>query len=56
MKNFLKYLGIVLIFVGVLLLAIYTFQSHTENTLLLSSMLLVIIGILVHIITNKYID
>ncbi|URW79438.1 hypothetical protein [Xiashengella succiniciproducens] len=56
MKEFVKYLGVFVVLIGVVLLAVYTFQRQTENTLLLASIIAVISGVLAHIVLNKVID
>ncbi len=55
MNTFLKYLGALLVLCGVVCLAIYYF-SVPANALLVVALVLEVIGILAHILINKYID
>jgi hypothetical protein len=56
MKTLLKYLGSIIILIGVALLAIYFFTKSSDNTYLASAGIIMIVGFLTHIITNKTID
>lgn len=56
MKNFLKYLGPILVLVGVAILAVYHFGSSQSNTYLVVGGLLMIIGAIGHVIINRKID
>jgi len=57
MKNeILKYLGILVILVGVALLAVYQFGSFTENSLLVAGGLCVVTGAVGFVILNKYFE
>jgi predicted PurR-regulated permease PerM len=53
MKEFLKYLGPILILVGVALLAFYFFGTMPSNIILAAAGLIMIIGCASHIIVNK---
>ena len=53
MKELLKYLGSILILVGVVLLAIYNFSSHPTNTYLASAAIIMVIGCVTHVVINK---
>lgn len=55
MKEFLKYLGSILILVGVALLAFYQFGSHPTNTILASAAIIMVVGCVTHIVLNKHI-
>ena len=56
MKEFLKYLGSILILVGVALLAFYYFGKMPSNVILASAGIIMIIGFITHIIVNKRMD
>ncbi len=55
MKNFVKYLGIILVLIGFIILAISVLNNLTTNSLLLVSLILVVGGLFTYILTNKYI-
>ncbi|MFB6341446.1 hypothetical protein ACE01N_02755 [Saccharicrinis sp. FJH2] len=55
MKNFLKYLGIFIVVIGVLLLIIPAFLNTTSNMNLAIAAVLMVVGLIAHIILNKYI-
>ena len=57
MKNeILKYLGILVILIGVAVLVIYHFGHHAaENTLLIIGGICILTGTIGHVILNKYI-
>ena len=52
MNSLMKYLGVILLLLGVLCLVIYKFALQ-ENWLLISSMVLEVGGILAYIFINK---
>ena len=52
MNAFLKYLGVILVVLGVLCLVIYKY-TMPQNWLLISSMVLEVSGILAYIVINK---
>ncbi len=56
MKEFLKYLGSILILVGVALLAFYYFGKMPSNMILASAGIIMVIGFITHIVINKRID
>lgn len=56
MKNILKYLGILIMLVGVVILAFYHFGSYAGNGLLIAAGACVLVGLFAHIIINRYID
>ncbi len=56
MKNFLKYLGSILILIGVALLAFYYFGNMPSNTILASAGIIMVVGCIAHIVLNKKID
>ena len=54
MKNLLKNLGILLILIGAVILIACFFTANVNNNAITgSSLLLIIIGLIVHIIMNK---
>ena len=55
-KEILKYLGILLVLVGVVTLVIYHFGDHAaENTLLAIGGACILVGTIGHVVLNKYI-
>jgi nicotinamide riboside transporter PnuC len=55
MKNLLKNLGILVVVIGVLLLIIPAFLNTTSNTTLGVAAILMVVGLIGHIMLNKYI-
>ena len=55
MKGFLKYLGVILLLLGVVCLVVYKYALQA-NGLLISSMVLEVAGILAYIFINKKLD
>ncbi|MDD3079324.1 MAG: hypothetical protein PHH37_09510 [Paludibacter sp.] len=53
MKTLLKYLGAIMILIGVAILAVYFFKQESSNTYLASAGGIMIVGFLSHIIINK---
>lgn len=53
MKNFLKYLGSLIILIGVVPLLIYHFGTVQNNTLLASGGIIMVIGAVLHVLLNK---
>ena len=53
MEGFMKYLGVILLLLGVLCLVLYKFAAP-ENWLLICSMVLEVGGILAYIFINKH--
>lgn len=56
MKNILKYLGIFVMLIGVIVLAVYHFGNYTSNALLITAGVLVVVGAIGHVLLNKYIE
>jgi len=56
MKDILKNLGLLIILVGVILLGIVVVLHKETNTYLSISLLLIAIGLISHIVINKYVD
>jgi uncharacterized protein YjeT (DUF2065 family) len=56
MKDLLKNLGLILILAGVVILSITVFKETQTNAKLAVSLMLVVVGLLGHIIINKYIE
>ena len=52
MENFKKYLGVILLLLGVLCLVVYKF-ALPQNGLLIAAMVLEVAGILTYIFINK---
>ena len=52
MKNFKKYLGVILLLLGVLCLVVYKF-ALPQNGMLIAAMVLEVAGILAYIFINK---
>jgi uncharacterized membrane protein YwaF len=52
MKNFLQYVGIIVLLLGVLCLVVYKYAVQ-DNALLISAMVLQVLGILSFIFINK---
>ncbi|MBQ1858251.1 MAG: hypothetical protein II605_02665 [Paludibacteraceae bacterium] len=55
MKSLLKYLGVIILLLGVVCLVVYKF-AVPENWLLVSSIILEVVGILSYIFINKAIN
>ncbi len=53
MKNFLKYLGSIIILLGVIPLVVYHFGTVQNNTLLASAGIIMIVGAVLHVLLNK---
>lgn len=53
MKSFLKYLGSLLVLIGVVPLLIYHFGSTQSNTYLLVAGVVILIGAVFHVLFNK---
>ena len=56
MKELLKNIGLILILLGVVILSIAVFKETQTNVKLTISLILVVVGLLGHILLNKYID
>ena len=55
MKGFLKYLGVILLLLGVACLIVYKY-AFQENYLLITGIALEVLGILAYIFINKKLD
>ena len=53
MNEFLKYLGVIVLLIGVAILAVPALTGGMTNSILLTGMALTIIGYLGHIVINK---
>lgn len=54
MKSLLKYLGLILIIVGTLILAVCYFTGDVNNNVVLGSTLaLIVVGLITYILINK---
>jgi uncharacterized membrane protein HdeD (DUF308 family) len=57
MNNLLKYLGVILLIIGVIILALPTFTGRgTSNLILLIGLSAILIGYVAHIILNKKVE
>ncbi len=56
MKEFLKYLGVIITLIGVCVFIAYALTSTPTNAYLITGLSLVIVGILAQIVLNKYIQ
>lgn len=52
----MKYLGIIIILIGVLVLVLYFFGMFSSNVALVTAAVLMILGLVSFILLNKYID
>ncbi len=55
MKSLLKYLGVFVLLLGVVLLVVYKY-AFPENSLLVASIVLEVVGVLSYIFINKALD
>jgi len=53
MKTILRFLGPIIILVGVIILAIYFFTQSSSNTYLIAAGVTMLLGIVAHVILNK---
>lgn len=56
MKELLKYLGVFLVLIGVVILGVYAFQSMINNLLLVVAGLFLVGGLVLYIIFNRIFD
>ena len=56
MKDLLKNLGLIAVVAGVIIVSIAVFNETQTNAKMAVSLVLVIVGLIAHIILNKYID
>ncbi len=56
MKDFLKYLGSILILIGVVILSLYYFGVSNSNVLLVAAGIIMVVGFTTHIVVNRRID
>jgi hypothetical protein len=56
MKSLLKNLGPILLLIGTGVLGVYFFNTTPENTLLIVALILMVVGMLAHIIINKFVE
>ncbi|MDR1407548.1 MAG: hypothetical protein LBJ23_05825 [Tannerella sp.] len=54
--NALKYLGILILLIGVVILTVPTIVGQSSNTFLLVGLTTIIVGFFAHIILNKKIE
>ncbi len=56
MKTLLKYLGPIILLIGTILLTVYYFTKPAENVLLVVTGVFMVVGLIVHVIVNRFID
>ncbi len=56
MKTLLKYLGVLLVLAGVVILAVYYFGHTQPNSMLFTALIVMVAGLFAHIFLNKYIE
>ena len=56
MKYLIKNLGILMIIAAVVVLAIYSIKDIVDNVYLIVSLALLIGGIIVHIVANRFVE
>jgi membrane protein YdbS with pleckstrin-like domain len=56
MKTLLKFLGPILILVGVIILSVYFFTKSNSNIYLASAGIVMILGLLSHIVINRKVN
>jgi len=56
MNAIVKYLGVLLVFIGVIILGVYAANPSVSNTPLVSSLLLMIGGMIIYVVLNKIFD
>jgi hypothetical protein len=56
MNNLFKYLGVIILLIGVAILAVPAFLSGVNNTILLSGVGVIVLGYLAHIFLNKKVE
>lgn len=56
MKSFLKYIGPIMLIIGTILIGTYFFNNTPENTILIVAGIIMVSGLIVHVIINKYIQ
>jgi uncharacterized membrane protein HdeD (DUF308 family) len=54
--EFLKYLGVIILLIGVVILAIPTIQGTVSNALLGTGLVVMLVGYIAHIVINKRIQ
>lgn len=56
MKEILKYLGVIVIIIGVVILSVTVWQQTHSNSVLVISLILVVAGFFGHILLNRYLS
>jgi hypothetical protein len=56
MNNLFKYLGVIMLLIGVAILAIPAFLNGVNNTILLSGLGIIILGYVAHIYLNRKLE
>jgi hypothetical protein len=53
MSNVLKYLGVLILLIGVVILAVHAMTGAVSNSILLAGLGIIIIGFLLHIVIGR---
>lgn len=53
MKEFIKYLGALMVLAGAVILAVYYFNQSNSNTLLAVAGVIMVVGFFTHILVNR---
>lgn len=53
MTNFIRYIGVILVLVGVLVIAVPALRGATTNTTLIVGIVLELLGFILHIVLNR---
>ena len=56
MKELIKYSGLLIIFVGIVVLVVTFMSGIVDNTGLIVAALLVVAGFVTYLLTNRYLD
>lgn len=56
MKSFLKFLGPIILLIGTALIAVYYFKNTPENTILVVAAVMMVVGLITHVVINKYVE
>ena len=55
METFLKYLGVIILLIGVVFLVVYNFTAQA-NWMLIVGLVTELVGIATYVLVNKYLD
>lgn len=56
MKQLIQNLGLIIFIIAIVMLVYGTYSSMTDNTLLIASGALIILGLIVHVLMNKKLE